>query len=51
MDTTTKKKLEEIEQEGLILQKIGQEAAQIARIKNEIYKDLLRQKKASISVS
>lgn len=36
----------EIDQ-GSILEKIGREAAQMARLKNELYKDLLNQKKTS----
>ena len=40
--------MEEIEREGLEAEEIGKEAAKMARMRNEIYCDLLDRKKAGL---
>ena len=43
--------ISEIEKEGLKMEEIGQEAAQLARRRNEVFSDLLPLKKTNIEIS
>ncbi|MEC4682072.1 MAG: hypothetical protein VST70_00080 [Nitrospirota bacterium] len=48
MKTEPENEMEEIEREGLELEEIGREAARMARMRNEIYRDFLDRKKAGL---
>jgi len=43
--------MEEIEREGSELEEIGRETARMARMRNEIFRDLLNRKKAGVGTS
>jgi len=51
LKTTFENDLKEIEGEGSELEEIGRESARMARMKNEIYRDLLNRKKAGLGAS
>jgi len=51
LKTTFENDLKEIEGEGSELEEIGRESARMARMRNEIYRDLLNRKKAGLGAS
>ncbi|MHB8422327.1 MAG: hypothetical protein ACYC9S_13775 [Leptospirales bacterium] len=48
MKTTFESDLKEIECDGIELEEIGRESARIARMRNDIYRDLLDEKKVGL---